>query len=134
MDYDALDFWLKFTNLAVTIGVGIYVWLTNRHRVTNSSITKLREDTTNGINGLRADTKKDIERLRDDFDDRLDKNATNIARLDEASRHIPTHDDLKRIHARIDEVSGGINRLEGQFVGASSTLNLIHEYLLKGQK
>ena len=45
-------------------------------------------------------------------------------------RHAPNHDDLKRIHSRLDEVSDDLSKLMGEFKGTAHTLSLIHEHLL----
>ena len=134
MDYPALDFGIKFVNLAVTIGVGFYVWLTNRNRGRHEGITKVEDETGKSIKSLKDETVKNIEKMKDEVDDRLGQNAAQLARLEEAGKHTPTHDDLKRIHQRIDDVSGSIAHLQGEFSGAKNTLNLIHEYLMKGSK
>jgi hypothetical protein len=110
MDYAALDFWWKVAMTAMNVGMGLYLYLVNRNRVTNERIGKLET----GV------------------DDRLDNHTERLARLEQDVRHAPTHDDLKRLHARIDEVNNSLKRLEGEFSGANHTLGLIHEHLLKG--
>lgn len=57
-----------------------------------------------------------------------------IAALEQGIRHAPTHDDLKRIHTRLDDFSEGLSNLVGEFKQSGHTLNLIHEYLLKERR
>lgn len=110
MNYNALDFWWKVAITLINVGVWLYLYLVNRNRVTNERIDKLEE----GVNK------------------RLNNHTDRLARLEQDARHAPTHDDLKRLHTRIDEVNNSLKRLEGEFSGANHTLSLIHEHLLNG--
>ncbi len=110
MDYAALDFWWKVSITLMNAGMGLYLYLVNRNRVTNERIGTLQTN----------------------VDLRLDNHTERLARLEQDVRHAPTHDDLKRLHARIDEMTGSMRRLEGEFSGANHTLSLIHEHLLNG--
>lgn len=78
-----------------------------------------------------------IVRRLDAFEAALDEDATRITRLEHAVETAPSHDDLKRIHARIDKViddvgslSGDIKGLAEKVGGMSGTLALIHEFML----
>ena len=110
MNYEALDFWWKVAITIMNAGMGLYLYLVNRNRVTNDRIGK----------------------LEDGVDKRLDNHTERLARLEQDARHAPTHDDLKRLHSRIDEMKDSLKRLEGEFSGANHTLGLIHEHLLNG--
>jgi predicted lipase len=107
---------IKFVFTVVTAVLSaanwIYVWQSNRHRVTIERIS-----------GFEAHV-----------DHRLDDHAERLARLEQDAKNAPNHDDIKRLHARIDEVATGLSNLSGQFAGANHTLTLIHEYLLKERK
>lgn len=97
-------------NFVLTWGVALYMYLANKNKATNSRISELETD----------------------LDAKLDAHADRLARLEQDVRHGPQHVDLKRVHARIDELTGAIKRMEGEFGGANRTLSLIHEFLLKG--
>lgn len=94
---------------AITSAVGIYVWAVNRNRVTNERISTLQSD----------------------MDDRLDDHADRLARVEEQVRHAPDDADIARVHARIDEVSGALKRLEGESAAQTHVLRLIHEHLMR---
>lgn len=132
MDYPLLDFSLKAANLVVSVGVGLYVWLSNRNRVTHARITELQEKTSKSLAELKHEFNRDITRLEDEVDARLDGNGEQLARLEEALKQAPNREELRQIHVRINEVSTQVTQLKGEFAGANNTLNLIHEYLLKG--
>lgn len=109
MDYGAAKFWLDFGNLILTCVIGLYVWLSNRNRVTHERISALEKV----------------------FDQRVDAHTAQLAALQAGQDHGPTHDDLKRLHERIDETVAAINGLQGEFKGAAATLQLIHQHLLQ---
>lgn len=141
MNYEALDLGLKFLNLAGTVVVGIYVWLSNRNRVTNERITELQRGTNDTINKLRHETTARIENMDDAIESRLDQHGNQLAQLETHRENAPGHGDLKRLHERIDEFASGIARLEGNFIGSiqgvnaqlagvQRTVDLLNDYLL----
>ncbi|MBN9697172.1 MAG: hypothetical protein J0L85_15400 [Zoogloea sp.] len=67
---------------------------------------------------------------KDALDAKLAAHADRLTAIERDQKHAPTHDDLKRIHSRLDDVSEGLSNLVGEFKGTGHTLNLIHEYLL----
>jgi hypothetical protein len=103
---------ISAANFMLTWGVALYMYLANKNKATNSRIGELERD----------------------MEAKLDAHADRLARVEQDLRHAPTHDDLKRLHARIDDLAGGIRGLEGEFKGANHTLQLIHSYLLHGGK
>lgn len=141
MNYEALDFGLKLLNLLGTMAVGVYVWLSNRNRVTNERITALQEHTDSGISGVRIDSAHRIDALDKAIEARLDRHGNQLAQLEAHRQNAPGHSDLKRLHERIDGFSSDIARLEGNFVGAINgitgqlagvqrTVDLLNDYLL----
>ncbi|AWI78597.1 hypothetical protein CEW87_04005 [Parazoarcus communis] len=123
MDPKELQTWLSIINTVVIWAVAIYTWQANRNRVTNERISSLQ-------GSLNAR----IESIGTDMDRRLDTHADRLSRVEKDLEHAPTHEDLKRLHARIDDLAGGIRGLEGEFKGANHTLQLIHGYLLQGKQ
>lgn len=75
------------------------------------------------ISGRNRVTKEALDTKLASFADRL-------TAIERDQKHAPTHEDLKRIHSRLDDVSEGLSNLVGEFKGTGHTLNLIHEYLL----
>lgn len=110
MDAQHIALTISAANFVLTWGVALYMYLANKGKVTNSRIGELERD----------------------MDGKFDAHADRLARLEQDVRHGPTHDDLKRIHSRIDTISGDIKTLGGEFQGANRTLSLIHEFLLNG--
>lgn len=111
MQYETIKIWIDLTQWLTTAAVGLYVYAVNRHRVTNARISALEEH---------------VDKRMDDHSDRL-------ARLEQDARHAPSHEDLKRIHHRLDSVNGELREMRGEFHAANRTLELIHQHLLDGK-
>lgn len=108
MDIETAKFAFQIAQFALTCGVGFYVYMSNKDKVTNDRIGSLQED----------------------LDVKLDGHSERIARLETG----PTHADLGDLHERINSVAKGVDTLTGEFHGVRTTLNLIHDYLLKGKR
>jgi hypothetical protein len=102
-DYELAKFWLSALNFIITVIVGLYVWSSNRHRVTNARISELER----GI------------------DVRLDTHDSRLATLEGQVRAAPTHTDLAEIHEKINRVAQCSSRMEGELKSQSDLLRLI---------
>ena len=94
----------------LTGGVGIYVYISNKNKVTNDRITTLEGD----------------------IDTKLDNHGERVATLEVEIRKAPSHKDLSSIHEKINRVSEGVNALNGEFGGVRRLLDTIHQHLLSG--
>lgn len=119
MDMEALKLAVQIGQFVLTAGVGFYVYMSNKDKVTNERITK----------------------LEDDLDARMDNHAQRITAVEEAAKHAPTHEDLGRIYEQITATRGDIARtasavagLEKGFSAVEKNMGLITEFLLKGGK
>lgn len=88
--------------------IGVMNWLNNRQRVTTATIATLET-------GL---------------DSRIDEHSTRLARVEQDIKHVPDHNDFKRVHQRLDVLNGELKELKGEFHSMRSTLSLIHQYLM----
>lgn len=119
MELKDVQMWLSVANTLVIWIAAIYTYMANRNRVT-----------TERINGLQASLQTRIEGLRSDMDHRMDNHGDRLSRVEKDIQHAPSHEDLKRIHARMDQVGETLASLQGEFKGANNTLHLIHTYLM----
>ncbi|MEX3628760.1 MAG: hypothetical protein VB138_03975 [Burkholderia sp.] len=110
MDLAKFNIIFQIVDAIVTAAVGVYVYLSNKDKVTNDRIGELEKN----------------------VDSRVDEHGERLARLEEAAHHVPTHDDLGRIHQRIDEAVKGVNALTGKADAMNNTLMLIQQHLLNG--
>lgn len=103
-----LNTWIDLAQFALTALIGAWFYL------------ERKRDKTDELIGT----------LRTDHDSRLDDHSIRIARLETSEKSAPSHDDMKRIHARIDELNGGVKRLEGESSAQTRILNLVYESLV----
>lgn len=112
MDLAWLEFaWKVGITLVNVIGWG-WMYLTNRDRVTNTRIGKLETD----------------------IDAKLDDHANRLTSLETEARMAPTHNDLSALHARINEVTSTLKRIEGEGAAQTRILNLVYESLIDRRK
>src|SRR5574337_553821 len=100
IDYNALEFWLKAS--AVTAQGLTFIWLfwINKSKATNASIEDLKQSTAS----------------------KLEKMGLRMERMEAEAKHAPTHEDLKRIHSRLDQSTGAVEKLEGKIDAMHRTL------------
>lgn len=110
MDIETLKFGFQVLQFLATGAIGVYVYISNKNRVTNDRITTLESD----------------------IDTRLDDQSVRVAHLEEAANHAPTHADLAGLHKRITEVGQDVGLLSGKFEGAKHVLDVIHQHLING--
>ena len=101
---------LALGNFALTWGVALYMYLANKNKATNERIGVLET----GINT------------------RLREHDKTIAHLETTAKNAPSHSDLAEMYRSVNELAGTVNQLVGENKAQNHTLQLIHEYLLKG--
>lgn len=112
MDMEMAKLAFQIGQFALTAGVGFYVYMSNKNKVTNDRITEME---------------KDIDTKLDDYGDR-------IARLEERSEHAPTHEDLGVIYEKMKALGTKLDTMSGEFGQVKNLLGIIHEYILNGAK
>lgn len=120
IDYDAWRFWLSLAQAVATALIGIYVWLSNREKVTAGKFEALARDLRAGINNLEEKTGNRIGRI----DHRLTV-------VESSCNHAITHTDLSAVYERINAVSGQLSNLAGGVSALQNSMTMIHEHLLR---
>lgn len=110
MDMEWLKFGFQVLQFLLTGGIWIYVYLSNKDKVTNDRIGK----------------------LADGIDEKIDGHGERISKLETHVTGSPTHDHLAEIHEKINLVGKDIGTLSGEFAGVRNLLNTIHHHLLSG--
>lgn len=109
MDLELAKFLFQVLTFLMTGGIGIYVYLSNKDKVTNDRIGKLEED---------IDTKFDT------YGERIAKLETN-----------PNHADITKVYESVSALAATVNQLVGENRGQSDTLKLIlNQIAVKGMK
>ena len=57
-----------------------------------------------------------------------------LSKVEVELESLPGHDDLGKIYDRINTMAEELKTLSGEFSGAKHTLNLLHQYLLQGDR
>lgn len=112
MDLELAKFLFQVLTFLMTGGIGIYVYLSNKDKVTNDRIGK----------------------LEDDLDKKLDGHIERIVALETRTESSLTHNDMAGIHDKINRIGTDISSLSGKFTGVSNLLDTLHHHLLNGGK
>lgn len=104
IDYEAWRFWMGIAQLAATVLIGVYVWWSNREKVTNKRFRSLEDRQT----ASEADMKKLKERV-------------------DSRPPCMHHGDFD---ARLAEVKEGVSNINGRLVGIGNSLDLIQQHLI----
>ena len=112
--------------------ITIYVYMSNKNRVTNERITRTEESIDKRITETEQSIELRISDLDKKIDARIDDHAQRIARLEERSEHVPTHDDLAQIYERMKVLGTKLDTMNGEFGQVKNLIAVIHEYILKG--
>lgn len=110
MDTELMKLIFQVVQFMATCGIGIFVYLSNKDKVTNDRIGK----------------------LEDDLDDKIDGHVERIVALETRVKSSVSHNDLADIHNKINKIGTDISSLSGEFTGVSNLLNTLHSYLLNG--
>lgn len=108
MNIEFAKFGFDIIQTLLIAAIGIMNWLNNRQRVTSATIAK----------------------LEDNIDERLDDQGERLTRVEENIKHLPNHDDFKRVHQRTDGLNAAFHEVKGEFQSIKRTLDLIHQYLM----
>ena len=111
-DYDEWKFYLDLLQFLGTIALGIYVWFSNRQRVT-----------TGRIETLSNETKKEL------IDHEL-----RIVSLESDMKHMPTNGDIKGLSERMDALNQSLSTAAGRLEGINRAVDLINEHLINGSR
>lgn len=109
---EEIKFGFQILQFLITGAIGVYVYMSNKDKVTNDRIGK----------------------LQDDIDNKIDNHGERIAGLEARSKEAPTHNDLSKLYEKVNHVSGCLSELQGEFKGACRTLDLIHETLMEERR
>ncbi len=108
IEIEEWKFAFQVLQFLATGAIGIYVYMSNKNKVTNDRITEFQKD----------------------VDGKIDNHSERLAKVEVRAKKSPTHDDLSKLHEKINEVSTCMNRMEGESKVTRRILNLIHETMM----
>ncbi len=113
MDLELAKFLFQVLTFLMTGGIGIYVYLSNKDKVTNDRIGKLEED----------------------IDENFTTYSERIAKLETATDNAPNYTDIAKVYESLNTLAATVNQLVGENRGQSDTLKLIlNQITAKGMK
>lgn len=108
IDYNAWRFWIGIGQMLFNIGVFAWLWNNRKHQATNDRVQKVEARTET--------TEKDLLQVKEQL------------------KHLPSQNDIGRIHSRIDDVNGALREVVGGLKALNSSVALINEHLLNRGK
>ena len=115
---------------ALTGIVGLYVYFSQRAQVRREALSKLEDDIDGHLDAIQKRLGK-IESHVEYSPTPAMYAATSarLAVLEEAVRRGPSDEDIKRLHARVDDAAQGLAALRGELSGIARLLTTIDGYL-----
>ncbi len=107
MDYTAGKFWFDVLQWFITLGIGVYAWLTNRHRATREQIAEVEKRLTR--------TEETIKHLPDD--DELGK----------------MYDRINALHVQLSAVNASLGAIGDTMKSVQRSVSVINDYLLNNK-
>jgi hypothetical protein len=125
---DDMDKWLEFLPLllAAVNAVGLWgLWSFRQATVSKQDFQAFTE----ALSG-------NLQVMKQDIDARFDQHNTRLTRVEGEMRHMPTHEDLGRLHGRLDGIGQTLSEVKGSSEAGARMMGLIHQHLLdsKGGK
>lgn len=129
--YTVVWFWLQVGQMIATVIVGIYVWWTNREKVTNSRFTNLEKDVA------QRPTWDDVKKRDKDRSERCNRHDVRIKNVESDVlsigadvKHLPSHKDFERLSDRIGALDHSLGEFAGRLTGLNRAVDLINEFLI----
>ena len=92
--------------------LGIWLWITNKNKVTNARISKFQQE----------------------VDGRFDNHNSRLIKVESKLENTNTPERIGKVHKRLDELQQTVAMQSGELKGIHKTLDLIHQSLLEKDK
>lgn len=123
--------------IGVNLGIAWVAWSLRRFFVTRKDL----DDHLSGVEARLRSHDSEVGKALQTIGAVEKDMGTRLIRVEERMAAMPTHNDLARIHSRLDQVAAGTNRLEAavQAVGQAlkaqeNRLNQLYEHQLRETK
>ena len=131
INYAAWWFWINVFQMIYATALGLYVWWTNRQKVTAARFLALERQvaervTTQALDA--ADTKRD-ERC-DKHRQRTSLVEKNVIELQSELDHLPTQQQFNELNRSILALNGELKNTVGRLEGINRAVDLINEFLI----
>lgn len=97
---------------AFGVGITIYVWILNKHKVNASKISA----------------------LEDKIAEQMTHTQTRLTEIETTLEHLPNRDSIGKIHKRLDDQGTTLHTMKGQLIGINDTARQILDSLLREKR
>lgn len=119
MDYSQARFWFDILQTIGVLVLAVYTWLTNRHKANRDAITQVDKNHKAAI--------EDIHGHLHEINRKVDLQERDI-------RHLPNHEDISRLHEKVNKVGESIKEVQGELKNINRTMALVNDHLLNGKR
>lgn len=131
MSLDAWKLWVDIGQFALTGLVAFFVWLTRQSQVNRDAITRLSVALDERLDRVESRVlEADVSLRAVPTTTQCLEHVRRISQVEETLRHIPGHEDMKRVHARIDAVTELVSEVRGRLGGIERMLDMISQHLI----
>lgn len=130
-NYPVWKFFLDLAQMLGTVGIAIYVWWTNREKVTSQRFAALEKEVAERIK------KSDLEEADRDRETLCNQHKQKTAELEKnyAALHIevtrlPDRRELAKLDSSIKELTEKLGNLDGRISGLNRVADLMNEFLI----
>lgn len=132
MDYAKWKLILDIVLIAINAGIGLYVWWTNREKVTHARFEQLEKEV-----GKRV-TREDLQRAVDARDGKCSTHQRETKTLEQAynALHVevsklPSRSEIKELTDTMRDLNRQMGNLDGRMSGVNRAVDLINEFLIE---
>ncbi len=118
MDIKQLEFMFQVMQFIGTGAIGVYVYISNKNRVTNERMTSMEKD----------------------IDDRMDNHGQRLARMEATVEHQPTTADMAKLSdmiaqlsAQVHGLAANVNGIHHQLKPIQESISRVNDYLLNNK-
>lgn len=112
MDMAGFRFWAEMVDRVATAALFVWVYFSNRHRVTVGKIEKIERDTHK----------------------RLDDHGTRMTCLESDVKHSPSRAEINSLEDKIEKMNALLSRVDGRLEGINRAVDLMNNYLINKDK
>lgn len=120
---------LRWWPVALFLLNALAIWIAWSVRKTIGDFVTQKElaESLNNIAHARVREHQEAQRELHQIDNRL-------VHMEERTKHMPSHEDLRRVHKRMDDMNGELQAVASTVRATSHTVNLIHQHLMSAEK
>ncbi len=130
MNYEAWRFWMGVAQLVGTLAIGVYVWWSNREKITNKRFRALETDVAKKTSAAAVQSliEKHVPGCPN-----VSRTAAvdgKLTRLEAELRSMPGRTEIQHLNDNMSRLSNDMGKLQGKLGGINRAVDLINEFLI----